>query len=37
VEEYQVELSAVIVLELTINPDIAGGLFRASLKNLRLF
>ena len=36
VEEYQVELSAVTVLELTINPDIAGGLSRASLKNLRL-
>lgn len=32
VEEYQVELSAVTVLEVTINPDIAGGASRASLK-----
>jgi hypothetical protein len=36
VEEYQVELSAVTVLELIINPNISGGTARASLKNLRL-
>jgi hypothetical protein len=36
VEEYQVELSAVTVLELTINPDVAGRVSRASLKNFRL-
>jgi len=36
VEEYQVELPAVAVLELTINPDIAGRVSRASLKNFRL-
>ena len=36
VEEYQVDLSAVTVLELTINPDIGGGMARASLKNFRL-
>jgi hypothetical protein len=36
VEEYQVELSAVTVLELIINPNISGGVARASLKNLRL-
>ena len=36
VEEYQVELSAVTVLELIINPNISGGVGRASLKNLRL-
>ncbi len=36
VEEYQVELYNVNVLELVINPDIAGGVARASLKNLRL-
>ena len=36
VEEYQVELSAVTVLELIINPNIGGGVARASLKNLRL-
>jgi hypothetical protein len=36
VEEYQVELSAVTVLELIINPNISGGAARASLKNLRL-
>jgi hypothetical protein len=35
VEEYQVQLSGVTVLELTINPHISGGA-RASLKNLRL-
>ena len=36
VEEYQVELSAVTVLELIINPNISGGVARASLKILRL-
>ena len=36
VEEYQVELSAVTVLELIMNPNIGGGVARASLKNLRL-
>jgi hypothetical protein len=36
VETYQVELSAVTVLELIINPNIGGGVARASLKNLRL-
>ena len=36
VEKYQVELSAVTVLELIINPNISGGVARASLKNLRL-
>jgi hypothetical protein len=36
VEEYQVELSNVTVLELVINPNIGGGVARASVKNLRL-
>jgi hypothetical protein len=36
VEEYRVELSSVSVLELVINPNISGGIARASLKNLRL-
>jgi len=36
VEEYQVELSSVTVLELLINPNIGGGVARASVKNLRL-
>jgi len=36
VEEYQVDLSGVTVLELVINPNIGGGVARASLKNLRL-
>lgn len=35
-EEYRVELSSVTVLELVINPNISGGIARASLKNLRL-
>lgn len=35
-EEYQVELPAVSILELTIVPDISGGAARASLKSLRL-
>jgi len=36
VEEYQVELSSVTILELVINPNIGGGVARASVKNLRL-
>jgi hypothetical protein len=36
VEEYQVELSDVTVLELTIVPNTSGGNARASLKSLRL-
>jgi hypothetical protein len=36
VEEYQVELSGAVVLELVVNPDLSGGIARASLKNLRL-
>jgi len=36
VEDYHVELSDVIVLELTIVPNISGGAARASLKSLRL-
>jgi hypothetical protein len=36
IEEYQVDLSNVTVLELIINPNIGGGVARASLKNLRL-
>ena len=36
VEEYQVELSNVTLLELVINPNIGGGVARASVKNLRL-
>ena len=35
-EEYQVDLSGVTALELTINPNIGGGAAHASLKNLRL-
>jgi hypothetical protein len=34
VEEYRVELSDVSVLELTITPDIAGGMARTSLNSL---
>ena len=37
VEEYQVELSNVTVLELTIVPNTSGGSARASLKSLCLF
>ena len=37
VEEYQVELSNVTILELSIVPNTSGGPARASLKNLRLF
>jgi hypothetical protein len=36
VEEYRVQLSAVTVLALVINPDIGGGAARASLKNFRV-
>jgi hypothetical protein len=36
VEQYQVDLHNVKVFELVIKPDIAGGVARASLKNLRL-
>jgi len=36
VEEYRVELSAVILLELIITPDIGGGMARASLHSLRV-
>lgn len=36
IEEYQVDLSNVTVLELVVNPDISGGVARASLKNLRM-
>lgn len=35
-EEYHVELPKVIVLELTIVPEISGGQARASLKSMRL-
>jgi len=37
VEQYQVDLHNVNVLELVIKPDIAGGVARASLKNLRVW
>lgn len=37
VEEYRVDLSNLTILELLINPNIAGGVARASLKNLRLW
>lgn len=37
VEEYRVELSEVAVLELTITPDIAGGVARASLNSLTVY
>lgn len=37
VEEYRVELSDVVVLEMTITPDIAGGVARASLKSLAVY
>jgi hypothetical protein len=36
VEDYQVDLSNVILLELIITPDISGGPARASLKSLCL-
>ena len=36
VEEYRVQLSAVTVLALVINPDINGGNARASLKSFRI-
>jgi len=37
VEEYRVELADVTVLEMTIIPDIAGGLARASLNSLAVY
>jgi hypothetical protein len=37
IEEYRVELSHVAVLEMTITPDIAGGLARASLSSLAVY
>jgi hypothetical protein len=36
IEEYRVDIAGVTVLELVINPDITGGLARASLQSLRL-
>lgn len=36
VEEYQVDLSSVTALELSIVPNMSGGIARASLKSLRL-
>ena len=36
VEDYHVQLSGVTLLELIINPNIGGGLARASLKSLRM-
>ena len=36
VEDYHVQFSVVTLLELIINPNIGGGLARASLKNLRM-
>ena len=37
VEEYRVELSEVAVLQMTIVPDIGGGMPRASLKSLAIY
>ena len=37
VEEYRLELSDVAVLEITITPDIAGGVARASLNSLAVY
>ena len=36
IEEYQVDLTNVTILELTIVPNVGGGTARASLKSLRL-
>jgi hypothetical protein len=36
IEEYQLDLSDVTVLELTIVPDVSGGTARSSLKSMRL-
>ena len=36
VEEYLVQLSAIGMLELVINPNVGGGAARASLKNFRV-
>jgi len=37
IEEYHVQLSNVVVLELTITPDVAGGLARASLNTFAIY
>ena len=37
VEEYLIDLSEAIVLEMTITPDIAGGPARASLNNMAVY
>ena len=37
IEEYRVDLSDVTILEMTITPDIAGGLARASLNRLTVY
>ena len=37
VEDYRVDLSQVTVLEMTITPDITGGLARASLNSLAVY
>lgn len=37
VEDYRVDLSEVTVLEMTITPDVAGGLARASLNSLAVY
>jgi hypothetical protein len=37
VEDYRVDLSEVAVLEMTITPDVAGGLARASLNSLAVY
>jgi hypothetical protein len=36
VEQYRVDLSSITTLELIINPNISGGIARASLKSFRL-
>jgi len=36
VEDYQVDLSGVTLLELTIRPDVSGGEARASLRQMRI-
>jgi len=37
IEDYRVDLSEVTILEMTITPDIAGGLTRASLSSLAVY
>jgi hypothetical protein len=37
IEDYRVDLSDVSVLQLTITPDVAGGLARASLNSLAVY